>query len=145
MHAKFAKIMVPISGHGHDGDRAAVELACRTARFNKGKVYVVHVIRVKRSLPLDAELEPEIQKAESLFQQAEDIADQQDCPIETELLQSREIGPALVEEAVQQSVDLIMMGVEYRKRFGEFMLGSTAHYALKNAPCPVCLLRQPPL
>ena len=142
MHAKFAKIMVPISGH--DGDRAAVELACRTAKLYKGKVYVVHVIRVKRSLPLDAEMEPEIQKAESLFHQAEDIADEQDCPIETELLQSRETGPALVEEAVQQGADLIMMGIAYKKRFGEFIMGSTTHYVLKNAPCPVCLLRQPP-
>ena len=35
----------------------AVLLACSIAKKNKGKVYAVHVIEVKRSLPLDAELE----------------------------------------------------------------------------------------
>ena len=35
---------------------AAVVLACSIAKKNKGKVFAVHVIEVKRSLPLDAEL-----------------------------------------------------------------------------------------
>lgn len=134
--------MVPLSGR--EADSVVMELACKLAKLNKGKVHAVHVIQVKRSLPLDVELEPEIRRAEALFKMAEDIADQQDCPIETELLQSREIGPALVEEAVQQGVDLILMSVEYKKRFGEFMLGDAASYTLKNAPCPVCILRHLP-
>ena len=144
MKGKLAKVMVPISGH--DGDRATMEFACLMAKLNKGRVYAVHVIRVKRSLPLDATLEPEIRRAEELFNQAEDIADEQDCPLETELLQSREEGPALVEDAVQQDVDIILISIEHKQggRFRESMLNSTTSYVLKNAPCAVCLLRHPP-
>lgn len=139
--AGFHKIMVPVSGR--DGDKAAIALACQLAKRTRGKVYVAHVIQVKRALPLDAELEPELHKAEQIFSQAEDAADQEDYPIETELLQSREVGPALVEEAVQKEVDLILMSIEYRRRFGEFRLDGSASYVLRNAPCSVYLLRPP--
>ncbi len=36
------------------------------------------------------------------------------------------------------------MGVTYRKRFGEFYLGQTTPYVLKNAPCRVWVAREPP-
>ena len=142
MKARFAKVMVPLNGH--ESDKAAVELACRLAKSIKGKVHVVHVIRVSRALPLDAELEPEIKKAEELFRQAEDMADSMGCPIQTELLQSREIGPALVDEAMQQGVDLMLISIEQGNFLGEFMLDHTSSYVLKNAPCSVCLLHYLP-
>lgn len=137
----FGKILVSVSGH--EGDKAAVGLACRLAKRRKGKVYVAYVIQVKRALPLDAELEPDLHKAEQIFTQAEDTADQEDYPIETELLQSREVGPALVEEAIGKEVDLILMSIDYRRRFGEFRLDGSASYVLRNAPCSVYLLRPP--
>lgn len=62
--------------------------------------------------------------------------------MESELLQAREVGPALVDEAIERGVDLIIIGVPYKKRFGEFNLGKVAPYMLKNAPCRVWLVRQ---
>jgi nucleotide-binding universal stress UspA family protein len=142
MKAKgITKILVPINGY--EADKEAIGLACKMAKGNKGTVYVVYVIRVKRSFPLDAELEPEIRRAEEILSHAEDIADEQEWEVKTDLLQAREIGPALVEEAIEQGVDLILMGLDYKTRFGEFNLDGTASYLLKNAPCHVFLLRQP--
>ncbi len=138
---KFSRILVPVSGN--DADREAVALACKMAKENKGKVCVVYVIQVKRSLPLDAEVEPETQKAEEILSRAEKVADEQDYEIETDLLQTREIGPAIIDEAMEQSADVILIGVAYPKRFGQFDLGETIPYVLKNAPCRVILLRQP--
>jgi nucleotide-binding universal stress UspA family protein len=74
---------------------------------------------------------------------AEKIADVMDCQVETEILQARETGPAIVDEAVERGVDMIIMGVEYKKRFGEFGMGDVAPYVLRNAPCPVLLWRGP--
>jgi len=138
---KFLRILVPVSGE--DADRESIELACKMAKDGKGKVYVVYVIQVKRSLPLDAELEAETQRAEEVLSRAEQVADELDYEIETDLLQTREIGPAIIDEAMERSADVILMGMGYRKRFGQFDLGETVPYVLRNAPCRVLLLRQP--
>ena len=61
---------------------------------------------------------------------------------ETEALQAREAGPAIIDEAVEREVDLILMGVKYKRRFGQFSLGNVVPYVLKNAPCPVILYHQ---
>jgi nucleotide-binding universal stress UspA family protein len=43
---------------------------------------------------------------------------------------------------VERGVDLILMGVKYKRRFGQFNVGSVVPYVLKNAPCPVILYQQ---
>jgi len=138
---RFLKILVPVSGE--EADKESIELACKIAKETKAKIYVVYVIQVKRSLPLDAEIESEVQKAEGVLSWAEEVADEQDYEVETNLLQTREVGPAIVDEAMEHSTDLILMGMGYRKRFGQFDTGDTVSYVLKNAPCRVLLLRQP--
>jgi len=138
---EFHKILVPVSGT--DADEEAIELACRLAKKGKGKVRAVYVITVKRTLPLDAEIESEIRKAEGILDHVERIAEEQEYEVETDLLQAREAGPTIVEEAVEQEVDLILMGVKYKRRFGQFSLGSAVPYVLKNAPCRVMLYHQP--
>lgn len=135
------KVLVPVSGGR--ADEEAIRLSCRLAKKGGGKIYVTYVIQVDRTLPLDAEVRPEIDKAEKVLDQAETIAEEQDCNIETDLLQSREIGPAIVDEAIERGVDLITMGVDYEKKFGEFTMGDTIPYVLRNAPCWVLICREP--
>ena len=137
---EFHKVLVPISGT--EADDEAMRLACRLAKRDKSKVYAVCVITIKRSMPLEAEIEPEIKKAEKLLDHMESVAEEQDYEIETDILQAREAGPAIVDEAVEQGVDLILMGVRYKRRFGQFSLGNTVPYVLKNAPCRVILYQQ---
>ena len=138
---RFSKILVSVSGE--ESDKEAIELACKIAKESKSKIYVVYVIQVKRSLPLDAEIEPEFRKAEEILRHAEEVADEYEYDIETDLLQTREIGPAIVDEAMEHGIDLILIGMGYRKRFGQFNPGDVVSYVLKNAPCGVLLLRQP--
>ena len=61
------------------------------------------------------------------------------CEVETDVLQAREIGPAIIDEAVERGVDVILMGIKYKKSFGQFSLGNVVPYVLKNSPCPVIL------
>jgi len=137
---EFHNILVPVTGT--EADEEAVKLACRLAKKNKVKIRAVYVITVKRTLPLDAEIEPEIQKAEGILDQIERVAEEQDYEVETDLLQAREAGPTIVDDAVEQEADLILMGVKYKRRFGQFSLGSTVLYVLRNAPCRVILYHQ---
>ena len=138
---EFQKILVPVAGT--EADDETIKLACQMAKKNKAKIWAVYVITVKRSLPLDADIEPEIRKGEDILDHIESVAEEQDYEVETDLLQAREPGPSIIDEAVEQGVDLILMGVKYKIRFGQFSLGSAVPYVLKNAPCHVILYHQP--
>jgi len=137
---EFNKILVPVTGT--ETDEEAMRLACWLTKKNKGKIWAVYVVTVKRSLPLDAEIEPEIRKAEDILDRIAIVAEEEDYEIETDLLQSREAGPTIVDEAVERGADLILMGLSYKRRFGQFSLGSVVPYVLKNAPCRVILYHQ---
>lgn len=135
------KVLVPVKGD--PADEAAIRLACNIAQKTKGKVYAIYVIEVKRSLPLEAVIDPEMERGEAVLDQAERYAADADYEAETELLKAREVGPAIVDAAVEKEADLIVIGISYKRRFGEFSIGRTVPYILKNAPCRVILSREP--
>jgi len=137
---EFRNILVPVSGT--KADEEAMRLACALAKKEKGKIRAVYVITIKRSLPLEAEIDPEIRKAENVLDNMETVAEEQDYEVETDLLQAREAGLTIIDVAVERKVDLIVMGVSYKRRFGQFSLGSVVPYVLKNAPCRVILYHQ---
>lgn len=138
---KLERMLVAVNGR--DADVETVKLACNLAKRSKAKVYVLYVIEVKRSLPLDAVIDSEVEKAEKALTRAEEIAAELDYEVETDLIQAREVGPAIVGEAMERDVDLILMGFGYKKRFGVFSLGRVIPYVLEEAPCRVLLYREP--
>ena len=75
---------------------------------------------------------------------AESQAEHARHPLEAVLVQARDVGAALVDEAVERDADLLVLGLPYRKRFGgDFAIGRTVPYVLKNAPCAVWVAREP--
>ncbi len=133
------KVLVPIVGNGVDRD--VVRLACELAEENEASVYAVYVIEVERSLPLDATQEKKMSMAEDILSRAEQAAVEDGYRIDTGILQAREAGPALVNEAREGNADLIVLGVGYKKRLGVFNIGDTTSYVLREAPCGVVLYR----
>ena len=134
-------ILVPVNGSM--ASMKAVEFACTLAKRTKGRVNVVHVIEVKRSLPLDAELVNEALKGEQILDEAERTAKRLDYEIEGELLQARDAGHAIIDEAMERHADVIIIGVSYRRPFGDFELGRVPSHVLKSGPCEVILIRMP--
>jgi len=138
---EFHKILVPVAGT--EADEGAMELADKLLiKKNRGEICAVYVISIERALPIDAEIESEIRKAEDILNHIESTAEKQGRKIETDLLQAREVAPAIVDEAIEREVDLILIGVTYKRLFGEFSLGDVVPYVLKNAPCRVILYHQ---
>ncbi len=137
---EFHKILVPVIGT--EADEEAMRLACRLAKRDKGKILAIYSIKIKRSLPLDAEIESEIEKAEYILDHIEMVAEEQDYEVDTDVLQAREAGPAIIDEVVERGVDLILMGIKHKTHFGQFSLGHVVPYVLKNAPCPVILYQE---
>jgi nucleotide-binding universal stress UspA family protein len=144
---------------GSEASLDALALACTIAKRNKGKVYVVYVIEVARSLPLDADLTAEARKGEEILLRAEEVADSLDFEVEGELLQAREAGHAIVDEAIERAVDGIVLGVEHqatalevgytwereqkpRPLRGDLKLGPMAQHVLQHASCEVLLIRK---
>ncbi len=140
--SRVKAILVPVDGS--PASLEAVALGCNLARRPKAKVYLIHVIEVPRAIPLDAEMGPEAARGEELLLEAEQVAREADCQVEGELLQARDAGQAVVDEAVARDVDLIIVGVEYEQPVGEFQMDRFPQYLLRNAPCAVWLLRRAP-
>ena len=136
-----SRILVPIKGNPSDVE--VLELACEVARKTKAQVYAIHVIEVKRTLPLDAELQEEAERGEDVLNQAEQVGERVGVTIHTDLLQARDVGSAIVDEVLERSIDLVIAGSVLRKRYGELELGTTLPYVLKHAPCRVWVCRQP--
>lgn len=135
-----SNVLVPV--RGDTADEEAVRLACNLVKKKRGLIYVLYVIEVERQLPLDAELDLRIRKGETVLTYMEAIAKEEKYEVETELIQARETGPAIVDEARDRGVGLIVMGVPYKTPFGAFSLGDAAPYVLRNAPCAVWLYRE---
>lgn len=132
-------IMVPVDGS--HASLQAVALACEISRKNKGRVHTLHVIEVERTLPLDAELESEETAADEVLSRAEEVGQKHGSKVEGEILHAREAGPAIVDAAIEQRADLVVLGIEYEQPFGEFQIGKVGEYVLKHAPAEVWLCR----
>lgn len=52
-----------------------------------------------------------------------------------------EPGPAIVEAAGAEGADLIVVGTHGRSRVGRLVLGSVSDHVVRNAPCPVLIVR----
>ena len=137
---QLRRILVPVNGGALD--EQTVQLAAETAQRTGGDLTLVSVVVVDRTLPLDAELPEAVAKAEAALDRAERIADRCGVTHTSELLQARATGPAIVDEARTRGVDLIVLGIAYRKRFGEFYLGQTTPFVLEHAPCRTWVVRE---
>ena len=127
--------------NGEPSDGSAVELACELLKPKRGRLFILYVIEVERGLPLDAEIAPATAKGEDVLREMEEIASRYKCLAQAELLQSRQAGSAVVQEAVDKEVDAVVLGVPYKERYGSFTMGDVASYVLENAPCRVVVWR----
>jgi nucleotide-binding universal stress UspA family protein len=138
----FRRAILALSGGGCD-DRI-VRLAADIGKPSHAELVGVHVVEVGFSLPLDADIASRSDEAQKILDSAEVQAEQRKARLEPVLLQAREVGAALVDEATEREADLLVVGLPYRKRFGgDFAIGRTIPYVLKHAPCEVWVVREP--
>ena len=137
---KLTNILVPLAGTAIDPD--VIEHAVTLAKQHKAKVTAVHVIEVKWNLPLDSVLEAELERGEEILAHAEAIAEKLGTHLHTEVLQAREAAAAIVDTAVEQGSELILLGMPYRRRLGRVYVGRTVEDVYVKAPCAVLAYRQ---
>jgi nucleotide-binding universal stress UspA family protein len=138
----FRRAVIALSGNPNNA--TLVRLAAELGRANKAELVGVHVVEVDWTKPLDADIAGRSDEAQRVLDSAEMVAEETHVKLEPVLLQARDVGAALVDEAAEREADLLVVGLAYRRRFGgDFVIGRTVPYVLKNAPCAVWVVREP--
>jgi nucleotide-binding universal stress UspA family protein len=137
----FSRAIIALAGGS--GDEQIVRLVSELGRPAHAELVGVHVVEVEWSLPLDADIAARSEDAQQVLDQAELTAETLRMKLEPVLLQAREVGAALVDEATERGADVLVLSLAYRKRFGgDFAIGRTIPYVLKHAPCSVWVVRE---
>ncbi|MDQ1323890.1 MAG: hypothetical protein QG587_1226 [Chloroflexota bacterium] len=138
---QFRRAVVALSGGRTD--RQIVTLAADIARAGRAEMVGVHVVEIDWTLPLDADVAGHDENAQRVLDIAEATAEAAHYQMETVLLQARDVGAAIVDEATERAADVVICGLPFRRRFGgDFAVGPTIPYILKNSPCAVWIIRE---
>jgi nucleotide-binding universal stress UspA family protein len=134
-----ALFLVPLTSS--PATQEALLIAGEAAKARHGSVLATFVIEVGHDLPLDAEMDAESRRGEMALRRAEHAATEHHFKLESDLLQARSAGRAIIDEAKRRNATVIVMGVGPAKH-GTFEAGRTADYLLRKAPCQVWLVRE---
>jgi nucleotide-binding universal stress UspA family protein len=138
----FRRAVIALSGGPTDD--TIVRLALEVARPAHAELVAVHVVELDWTQPLDADVAERSEEAQRVLDSAEAIVEAGHWQMESVLVQARDVGAAIVDEAAARDADLLILGLSYRTRFGgDFAIGRAVPYALKNAPCAVWVVREP--
>lgn len=139
----WTRLIVPVTDL--EVDLRVLQLVERVAQRKQVEITIVYVVEVMQSMPLDAELPTDVAHGEHVLRDARDhvagYVDTRKNIIRTELLQARATGPAIVDEAIDQNADVIILGAKLQRKHGRLTVGGTIDYVLHHAPCEVVVLR----
>ena len=138
MHIK--RLLVPIKGQRVDQD--TLQFASSLVRQEHGSVCLLYVVEVPREYPVDVDLPAEASKCEHVLQSAEEYLKSNKIKVETEILQARDAGPAIVQEAQEREVDAVLLGLTYKRHHDSLSLGGVAPYIIEQSLCPVLVYRE---
>ena len=141
MRLDAKRILVPVNGKPYS--ERSFRWACQIAREAKTELHAVYVIEVPLALSLESEISDDINKGEEILARIEAIASEEKYKgLQARFLRARQAGPAVVAESESKFMDLLIVGVPYKRQFRECSLGSTASYIFHNVSCQIMLSRE---
>lgn len=137
------KVMVALRDTETAG--SLTKLACQMASLAGTNVVALHVIEVPPGLPIDV-MDPIFEKpGQQVLSLARQIASNNfSMHISTKLLKARNAGEAIVGEAAEEEIDLLVIGYHHNHGLAETLLGSTVQHVTHHAPCRVLVQVPPP-
>jgi nucleotide-binding universal stress UspA family protein len=140
--APFRLAVLALNGGPTDG--LVVSFAAALAKPSRARLIAIHVVEVDWTHELSDDVASTDERAAAALDRAETMCERFGVPIDTTLLQARDVGAAIVDEAAEVGAELIVVGLPFRKKFGgDFAMGRTVPYVLQNAPCGVIVVREP--
>jgi nucleotide-binding universal stress UspA family protein len=140
MLTESKRILVPVNGT--PASEHAFRWACQLAKQNRAELHVIYVSEVPLEFSLNTEFVNEDNHGERVLASIESIAGEERCRVNAQHLRARHAGPAIVLEAEDREMEMIILGLPYRHRLGSSILGTTATYLLEHAPCQVVFWRE---
>jgi nucleotide-binding universal stress UspA family protein len=131
------KILVPTSGTPYS--ERGIELACRLGQEQKAEIYLVNIIEVSRTLPLEAPMPLAESQASEVIERGESIVRLRGLPVKGEVRRGRVAGEEIIRAARELDADMIVMGIRSQIRMAQEILGRTSDLVLRRAPCEVIL------
>jgi APA family basic amino acid/polyamine antiporter len=135
---EFRSILVPIAP-GYASDEA-MDFACRLAAERRASIVAFTAIEVPLDLPLDTELPEEVQEANEQLDEARAIGDSYGVRVTGRIARTRNIGRAIVDEAIRRHSEIIVMAGPRRVRLQHGrrqIFGDAVDFVLRHAPCRV--------
>jgi APA family basic amino acid/polyamine antiporter len=135
---EFRSILVPIAP-GYASDEA-MDFACRLAAERRASIVAFTAIDIPLDLPLDAELPEEVREANKQLDEARAIGDSYGVSVIGRIARTRNIGRAIVDEAVRRESEIIVMAGPRRvqlQRGRRQIFGDAVDFVLRHAPCRV--------
>jgi basic amino acid/polyamine antiporter, APA family len=121
-----------------------IATAVKLAQERGSDVEALHVVRMPMSKSLDAPADPvaEERAVESL-EEARLLGEDHGVVVRGSTVRARSIGEAIVQQATDKNVDLIVLGSAPRWRRQSRFFSPTVEYVLRNAPCEVLVVAFP--
>jgi APA family basic amino acid/polyamine antiporter len=138
---ELSRILVPMK-IGLIGEEM-LATAVKLAQERGSAVEALYVIRVPLDRPLDTVLADEEQRATESIEEARALGDEHGVEVHGETVRARSIGEAIVSEARERDVDLIVLGSAPRWRRQSRFFSPTVEYVLQKAPCEVLVVAFP--
>jgi len=142
----YKKIVVPTDGS--DVSIEAAKHAVNIAKEFDAEIYAIYVIDVSPFVGLPAEgsweMISELLKEEGhdALKKIKKLAEEWGVEIHTEMLEGVPANE-IVEFAEKKKADLIVMGTTGKTGLERILLGSVAERVIKNAHCPVLVVKKP--
>lgn len=125
----------------------ATDWAFELARRNDAALLVVSVIDTRELLipggGYVARVDQVRDRREAVAQRLVTRGQAVGVPV-TFLVWTGEPGESIVEAAVAEAVDVILVGAHNRGTLGRLLMGSVSDYVARHAPCPVLIVRESP-
>ena len=135
------RILVP--SNGSKACEYAFKWACQVAKHSKSELYSIYISEIPLKYPLNSDYEVGNADGEHILSRIERIASEEKCKVQAQLLKARQAGPAIVLEATNRNMNMIIIGLPYKQPNAPRSLGSTASYLLDHANCELLLWRAP--
>ena len=140
---KMRRLLVPLNGGR--GDIRLLDAIGSLCMDGISRITLVYVVEVPMTMPLDAEMPLQIDRAERVLALGEAKLREKlkscDAIVLTELLQARSAGSAICDSAEDHQVDSIVMATQKRTQHGIISYGESVEHVLKYAQAEVIVIR----
>jgi len=149
---QISKIVVPIDGSKNSME--AAYYAVKTAEKYGSEVAIVHVIHMDQNLqllgiyrlsgpdPIKRKMEEARSEAQSWFAEIRRNAEQRKVRVKMDVIEfPMSVVATIVEYAVKENANLIVIGTRGRSGISKMLLGSVATGVVTYAPCPVVVVK----